>query len=154
MPILSHDYKTRLYQHCRYLVEQKIKEANNTMATQLESTANEDKSSAGDKHETGRAMAQLEQEKTAAQLMELEKLSTQLERLVLPENPCTIGAGCIVKITGMYLFLSIPLGKVQYEGFAMMVLSPVSPIGKLLMGKKVSEKIPLNGRESVIEGVI
>ena len=47
----------------------------------LEATAGDTKSSAGDKHETSRAMAQLEQEKIGAQLGELSKLQEILFRI-------------------------------------------------------------------------
>ena len=59
--------KQNIYSQCLLILNQKIEELNSALATATESANNETKSSAGDKHETARAMMQLEQEKLSLQ---------------------------------------------------------------------------------------
>ena len=67
------EIKRKLYQHCINFVDKRIAAAKETIAMAQESANEDTKSSAGDKYETGRAMAQLEIEKTAGQLEEALK---------------------------------------------------------------------------------
>jgi hypothetical protein len=59
--------KTAVYHHCESYLRQKAKGYLSQDQSLLESLDSEGKSSAGDKHETGRAMIQLEREKLAQQ---------------------------------------------------------------------------------------
>ena len=59
--------KTAVYHHCKSYLRQKAKGYLSQDQSLLESLDSEGKSSAGDKHETGRAMIQLEREKLAQQ---------------------------------------------------------------------------------------
>ena len=55
--------KQELYKLCLEYVENRFQTIQNTIKEIQESLGSETKSSAGDKHETGRAMLQLEREK-------------------------------------------------------------------------------------------
>ena len=59
--------KLKIHSHCLQILNQKIEELSNALNTATESANNETKSSAGDKHETARAMMQIEQEKLGKQ---------------------------------------------------------------------------------------
>ena len=61
-----------------------------------ESLDSESKSSAGDKHETGRAMAQLEMEKLGGQYESARKLLLIANRLNYRKNQNTIAAGTLL----------------------------------------------------------
>ncbi|HSY60679.1 MAG TPA: hypothetical protein VK796_02335, partial [Cytophaga sp.] len=66
--------KNTLYAYCTDYVTERITRLK-TEIKKTQSSANEEtKSSAGDKYETGRAMAQLEIEKNTKQLAEAERL--------------------------------------------------------------------------------
>ena len=60
--------KQQLYKHCQEFVNQKLDTIQKTILSNKEALNSETKSSAGDKHETGRAMLQLEMEKAGQQL--------------------------------------------------------------------------------------
>lgn len=69
-------FKQKIHTHCLQLVDDKILELETILRELNESAANNTKSSAGDKHETERAMVQIEQEAIGKQLHEvLEKKS-------------------------------------------------------------------------------
>ena len=67
--------KLELYDFCLEFVDNRFQTIQNTIKEIQESLLSETKSSAGDKHETGRAMLQLEREKSGNQLVEIQKFS-------------------------------------------------------------------------------
>ncbi len=71
----SSTFKQKLHSALIEEVEKRSANLQDSLNDALDSTANETKSTAGDKHETGRAMAQLEQEKIGSQIAEITKLN-------------------------------------------------------------------------------
>ena len=65
--------KTRVHELCIELVKDKIKLIDNLYLSNQNALDSSTKSSAGDKHETSRAMIHLDQEKLSSQLLELNK---------------------------------------------------------------------------------
>ena len=106
------------------------------------------KSSAGDKHEVGKAMMQLEQEKLGKQLHDINRTISFFEGIKKQSNqPDEIGVGSLVLTNNGFFYLSISLGKIEYNGKFIFVISSASPIGKTLLGKKVGYKFNFNGKE-------
>ncbi|MCU0369347.1 MAG: 3-oxoacyl-ACP synthase, partial [Cyclobacteriaceae bacterium] len=70
--------KQCLFQYCTEFVNRRIENARLASESAQDSANMEEKSSAGDKYETGRAMAQLENEKALQQLAEANKLKSLL----------------------------------------------------------------------------
>jgi hypothetical protein len=81
--------KQQLYAKCLVFVEQRIATAQEAIASAQRSANEETKSSAGDKYETGRAMAQLEIEKSTLQLAESFKLKQFLEKMEVDQKTDT-----------------------------------------------------------------
>ena len=129
---------------------QSIKHALNELA---DGAANESKSSAGDKHETGRAMVQLEQEKLGNQVYELEGQKIVLEKLDASIIHVEITKGSLVKTDKGYFYLSIPLGKILVDEIAVMVLSPQSPLGLKLLGLGAKATLEMNGMRYLVEAL-
>lgn len=115
--------------------------------------ANESKSSAGDKHETGRAMVQLEQEKLGNQLYELEGQKAILDKLDATITYNVITKGSLVKTDKGTFYLSIPLGKICVDDIQIMVLSPQSPLGFKFLGLKAENIVEMNGLNYLVLGV-
>lgn len=113
----------------------------------LESTAGETKSTAGDKHETARAMAQLEQEKIGSQLNELNKLSDVLHRIDPEKELNTVQLGCLVSTNQGIYYFSIALGQLTVDSQPIFCLSPGSPLGKILLGKKKGDTVNWQGKD-------
>ena len=68
------DLKKDLYLFCQAYISNRKARIEARIAAVSEALEAESKSSAGDKHETGRAMLQLEREKLGHQLAEAEKI--------------------------------------------------------------------------------
>ena len=73
--------KEELYNQCIEFVENRFKTIQNTINDIQKSLQSETKSSAGDKHETGRAMLQLEREKAGNQLAEIQKVKENISKI-------------------------------------------------------------------------
>ncbi len=146
--------KQVLFAQCLNFVEDRIESSRQAMEMAQASANDETKSSAGDKYETGRAMAQLEIEKSGAQLAEARKLREALEQ-VLPERETTIvQRGSLVFTNQGNYYVAISAGKLLVEGVAYYAISPASPLGEKLMKLKAGASVLLNGREFRIEKII
>lgn len=145
--------KQKIYDHCVTLLDDKILSLRTILHELGESSKNDTKSSAGDKHETGRAMIQIEQETIGKQLREVLEQKSLLEKIDPGLNSSQVVRGSLVKTNKGYLFLSIALGKISVEGMVIMAISPLSPLGVKLMGLKINDSIEINGTHYLIEAI-
>lgn len=138
--------KATLYQKCLTFVEQRIAHAQDALDSATESANNESKSTVGDKHETARAMAQLEQEKATKQLHEANEMKMALSRFNAETNTQKVALGSLVVTDKITFYIAIAVGKVEVEGVTVLVISPASPIGQKLIGVSAGEKVEFNGQ--------
>jgi hypothetical protein len=103
------------------------------------------KSSAGDKHETSRAMVQLEQEKLTKQQGELLQMRTVLNQINPEIIHRQVGLGSLINTSLGWYFLSVGLGQISVDGAIVFALNPHAPLGKILIGKRVGEEVVFNG---------
>ena len=104
----------------------------------------ETKSSAGDKHETGRAMLQLEREKLGVQLADAERTYQLANKVKISTANDTVTVGSLVVTSGAVYFISISAGKYHQENTDVYCISAGTPIGKLLLGKRIGDAISFN----------
>jgi hypothetical protein len=141
-------YKTILLQ-----LEQKIIETKLSLKSATESRDNDTKSSAGDKHETARAMVQIEIDKSEDQLKKTIDLQSELLSLNLEKEYKKIEKGCLVITNTETFFISIGLGKILFNDSIYYAISLASPIGALLKDKVVGDKVQFNGKEILVKGI-
>lgn len=146
--------KLLIHQKCLEIVEGSILAIKLAIQEAQDAANNETKSSAGDKHETGRAMAQLETEKLSAQLNEALKLSQVFAQLNPNQKNKQITIGSLVFTNNGYFYIAVSLGKVEINNETIFAISPQSPIGKLLLTKKEKDSFSLNGLTYVIERIV
>lgn len=129
-----------------------------TLETIIESNKkallSETKSTAGDKHETGRAMLQLEMEKAGQQLASIRQMEETIAKIDASKEVSVSCLGAIVKTNQTSYFLSISAGKILVEGNHYFAISVSTPIGKLLLGKGKGDRVYFNGNEIVIEDIV
>jgi len=113
--------------------------------------SSETKSSAGDKHETGRAMLQLEMEKAGQQLAGINQMKMVLARIHI-DFTSTVKLGSLIMTDHANYFLAISAGEISIEGVTYFAISSGSPIGKLLLGKQVGDTVNFT-REMLIKTV-
>ncbi len=136
--------KQALLKRCEAYVQQRIQTARQAMEAAQESANAEEKSSAGDKYETGRAMAQLERDRHAHLLAEAQKLDGELSRLNVEKVYTTVQPGCLVTTNGGRFFVSISAGKLTLDGADYVAVSPASPIATALSGRKAGDAVVFN----------
>lgn len=137
--------KEAAYDFCDAFVEERLDRIQKSITSIQESLTSETKSSAGDKHETGRAMLQLEREKLGQQLAEAEATKQLLAKVNIIAQFDKIGFGSLVKTSKTNYFLAISAGEFKNGENAIFCISVGTPIGQLLLGKSIGEQIIFNG---------
>lgn len=144
------DLKKELHARCFDLAQQRIADAKQAMDYAQESANQEEKSSAGDKYETGRAMAQIARDQAAQQLDEALKLKNALDHIDPGVLHSKAGLGSLVVTDQSRFYIAISAGKFEIDGEEYFVISPHSPIGKLLMNSETSNVISFQNKKQVI----
>lgn len=118
-----------------------------------DSRNNDDKSSAGDKYETGREMAQQEMNNLELRIQEIKMMQGELKRLPVEQKNISVATGSLVITNLGTYFIGVALGKIIHEKRVVYAISSLSPLGRLLIGKKVGDEISLNNRVQKILGI-
>ena len=136
------------------LVEEKVNTANSSIYSTTESKNTATKSTAGDKHETGRAMMERELALSNSQLQKALIQKNELSKISLEMDCTTIKPGALVITSQGNYFISIGLGRVNVNGNECYAISGGSPIGLVLMGSKKGQHINFQGRNIEIIAII
>lgn len=146
-------FKIELLSH----IEGKLTDKKNIFLKDLHSLklakASDTKSSVGDKYETGRAMIHLEEEKMHSQIVLLESELAILKSVDKDESYNHVKPGAMITAGDLNIFISIPMGKIMYKDIQILVISPVSPLGKVLFGKREGDEFPFMGRSVIINSI-
>lgn len=122
----------------------KLEQAKEVFNEAQESVVSEAKSTAGDKHETGRAMAQLEVEKAGKKVFEAEQAIKILPLLKKASVQNTIALGSLIQTSFGWFYLSTGIGKIQMDETTIYCIGYSSPIAQSLIGKKKKDSFELN----------
>jgi hypothetical protein len=129
---------------CAAVIAERITGIKLQMEELVRDAANDSKSTAGDKHETSRAMMQLEQEKLGSQLRILEEQQQQLALISQLQQSPKITNGSLIQTDRGHIFIGIALGKLNAGGQDVICITNQSPLGKLLTGKSSGDSVSLN----------
>lgn len=143
------DYATAkqvLFERCQQYVAQRIETAKTAMEAAQAAANEESKSSAGDKYETGRAMAQIERDRHAQQLAEALKLQQELARIDVGKTHSTAQPGSLVITSQGNFFIAISAGKITLDQTDYFAVSAASPIGARLNHAKPNDEVVFNGK--------
>src|ERR1700743_1454454 len=130
------DLKKELHQLCIDYVRGRMDTATQAINTAQQAANEETKSSAGDKYETGRAMAQQETDRNQAQLNEANKLMVALNHINVGVVSKTALPGSLVITNNGKFYIAISAGALLLNGESYCAVSPASPIGLSLKGQK------------------
>jgi len=146
--------KKKLIEYCTHFIEEQINHVQTAINSAKESAQGENKSSAGDKHETGKSLMQLEQENNAQHLNKMLNLKRIIPLLKGFENDGIVSIGSLVDTSNGMYYLALGIGIVEIETENIFVISPTSPIGKLLQGRSKKDVIKFNGKSILINTVV
>ncbi len=146
--------KEQLHQQCVHYVQQRMDAAQQAIAEAQQAANNDTKSSAGDKYETGREMAQQETNRNLTQLNEANKLMVALNRIGINGRSTTAEAGSVVKTNQGNFYLSISAGNIKADNEVYVAISTASPIGLKLKGAKADDQFDFNGKSYIVLKVL
>ena len=140
----------KLYNHCKSQLDHTLEILEIRKAEILIALESESKSSAGDKHETGRAMIQLDREKLGEQIKKAEKNRATLHQLKQYKSSGIVRFGSAVQTNKANYYIAIATDSCTIKSTLFHCISPQSPVGTQLLGKKVGDQIKFNGITSTI----
>lgn len=146
----SIETKKMLHNECLRIINEKLNVAKQGLTELQESASSDTKSTAGDKHETGLAMAQLEMEQLTIQMAEIEKLKQVLISINPNVTSNSVHLGSLVHTNKGIFYLSVSLGKVMLNDQPYFVISNASPIGQLLLNKSKGDIFTFNNMEYIL----
>ena len=146
--------RSQLLAVCNQFVTERISTVERAIAHAQASAASETKSSMGDKYDTARAMAQQEADHSRSQLGDAIALKNLLDQCPTQAPGEIVTTGSIVYTSQHRYFIAIPIGPVQIGELTFFVISRMSPIGKLLVGKRAGDQFSWQGNLITIERVL
>ena len=145
--------KRQIVQHCLTIIAQQIGLAEAAIKQAQLTANNESKSSAGDKHETARALAHLEQERHAQVLRE----NLRRQQILLKLDPTSqhhwVQLGSLIRTNQGWFFVAISMGTIKLHGTPYRSISLDSPLGQALQEAELDEEISFRNKEFVIEAI-
>lgn len=153
MKFSTTEVKEKLLAACRHYANNHIAVAREAMQNAQQSANEEDKSSAGDKYETGRAMMQIERDQAAVMLEEAQKLLPMLERINAEVVHDSVMMGSLVGSKQVNFFIGISGGTVTMGDTTFITIAPTSPIAQQLLGKVAGDQFNFKGQLQTIEWV-
>lgn len=149
----NNEIKRKLYGKCTEYIDQRIQSIQKKLEDVGESRSNETKSSAGDKHETGRTMMQLEEQKATIQLYAALEVQRTLQQIDVDIIHHEVGLGSLVQCDNGNYYIAISAGRLIIEEKIYYAISIQSPVALQLIGKQKGSKITFNGKEISIKAV-
>ncbi|WP_321308131.1 hypothetical protein [Marinifilum fragile] len=146
--------KVDLYNKVQELIQSKIKTNQESLSALKESVGNETKSTAGDKHETGRAMMHLEQEKVMRQLANNQKLKSIVDRINPKINNETVQLGSLVITNHISFYVLAGLGQMELNGQNYFIVSFQSELVQAFKGKRKGDDLIFKGQNYTIQEIL
>lgn len=146
--------KAELLEKVKEILDKRMDTSWQAMEAAKNSANEEGKSSAGDKYETARAMGQLDREMNG-RMYEQARQERQILEKINPAIHCSnVSLGALV-LTGMgEFFVAVGAGVVALNGKNIMVISPQSPIGMVMMGKVTGESFEFRDKWYKVVSVV
>ena len=147
------DLKEKILSELEGLLKNKAKDMQDQLILLQTDSAGSAKSSMGDKYETTREMLKQEEEKVGHQLARCKKdlqMVTQQKDQVYQ----TVQAGSLVRSNEKYFLLLMGIGPLAVGEMEVFVISPASPIGQALLGKKKGDFFVFNKMEEKIDDLV
>lgn len=145
-------FKDKIYQSAIAQLKQKETLLTEERKNIIESILEEEKNSAGDKYETSRENMTQDLNSIEKQLKQNKLDLEELYRLnTIKDTPLTVQEGTLVKLGSDWLLLAISMGQLKVEGQPVFLLSKNSPLGELLVGKKMKASVIFRGKPQSIE---
>ncbi|MBV7529261.1 hypothetical protein [Chitinophaga sp. sic0106] len=143
-------FKTQLKTLGEAIIRERIAAAKLAIDEAQAAANSEEKSSVGDKYETGRAMGHLQKDMFTRQHLEHKKELDQLQKVDTSTIYTTVQPGAFIRCASAAFFIAAGLGKQQIDGQQVFFLSPQAPLARLLLHKKAGDHFLFNKTDEEI----
>ena len=131
-----------------------VNEGDRNLSLLKEALASEAKSTAGDKHETGRAMIHQEMRQVNDTLQRSQSALRELTRMQKSsEPPSRVVSGVLVETTGPWVLMGLPLGKLDLEGTVVLGVSAEAPLAKAWFGAEPGDEVRMGPSKFLIKAL-
>jgi len=120
-------FKSLVKNECIKLINQRITNAKSAVSQAQDAANSSDKSTAGDKYETSRAMGQIDRDMNSKQLLEASQELSFLEKIDVSALTDSIKIGSVFEMSDILFFVAIGLGPIKIDDKRVMVVSSKSP---------------------------
>jgi len=146
--------KSQLYQLCLTFIQNRIENIEYSLQQARQASNDDTKSSAGDKYETTREMMQQEMDRNSKLLYEAGQQKIALQQVENVDAANEVKNGSLVLTSAGNFYISISAGELKQDGQTFFAISQAAPIGKLFIGKKVSEELNFNGKKYLVKQIL
>lgn len=147
--------KIKLHEHCIALLEERIMGAEKAMQQAQESANSEDKSSAGDKYETGRAMSQIARDMNAKQLKTAQDDLKELRKYDPANALHAVAKGALIFTeNGPTVYIATGIGLISFDSHKIAVISSQSPLATQLMNKRPGDPFQMQQQSFIITMIV
>jgi len=146
--------KQKLFHQVIEMIDERITNANKALNEIRESRNNETKSSAGDKHETGRAMLQIEEDNSQVILNNALELKNEMLKIDGSKKQEAVTIGSLVLTNNGNYLVSVGLGKLLSDNNIYYAISPSSPLGSELLNRALGDTFEFRGIKYKIISII
>lgn len=150
---MTQQSKTVFVQRLKTHLNSKVAQCEAEVSEMSTSRDSATKSSAGDKHETGRAMMQIELENHMQQLAKARNAWADFSQIDFSKKFTAVASGALVLSNQGAFLMAVAAGKLESEGKSCFSLSLTSPLGQALLGKKEGDEFQFMERLYRIEGL-
>ncbi len=135
-------------------LDQNLKNRRDHLHSLRESLGSETKSSAGDKHETGRAMIHSEQARVQDSVNRLEGMLSKLRQYAAVIGPIQrVSPGALVETTGPWVLVGVPMGKVQLPDALVLCVGAEAPLAQQWHGAQPGDQVVLGSQQLTIQAI-
>jgi transcription elongation GreA/GreB family factor len=149
------EFKAAVYQTAITQLKQKEALLAEERKNIIESILEEEKNSAGDKYETSRETMTQDLNSLEKQIKQGKLDLEELYRLqAIKDTPPTVQEGALVQLGTDWFLLAVSIGQVKVGEKQVFLLSKNSPLGELLVGKKLNESLLFRGKPQPIAALL
>ncbi len=145
--------KKHLLDLCLQMQQERFETARKAMEDAQRSANQEERSTAGDKYDTSRAMSQNVVEMNARQMQEAQKELAILDTIHPGAASADVRLGSLVKTSGGNYYLAISGGSFKVQNQTWLALSPASPLGREMWHKKEGDTFAFRGKTFRIDRI-
>jgi hypothetical protein len=148
----SSTLKISLWTKAQEILVTHIKEVQYQLLELQEASDGEDKNSAGDKYEVGREIINQSRELLDKQLESYRRMQNMLKTVAMSDAD-KVQEGSLIKLPLGFIWVSVPLGKIEMEGVSYQLVSKDSPLIQALWELKAGDSGTFRDKKIKIEAI-